>query len=140
MATALPVGARLMTPRRGYRHYGIHLGGGRVVHYAGFAHGWFRHGPVQATTMADFAAGHPVWASTHEGLFTAAQIVSRAVSRIGEDRYDLWRNNCEHFCNWCAFGEHHSAQVARLERILSALAAPFSRLRTQHDGSPLLDA
>lgn len=35
-------------------------------------------------------------------------IVSLAESRIGEGGYDILHNNCEHFANECAFGEHRS--------------------------------
>ena len=35
-------GPPLISPRRGYRHHGIYVGGGKVVHYAGVARGQFR--------------------------------------------------------------------------------------------------
>jgi hypothetical protein len=38
----------------------------------------------------------------------------RARSRLGENRYRLLRNNCEHFCEWCLQDEHRSYQVERL--------------------------
>ena len=38
----------------------------------------------------------------------------RARSRLGERRYHLSRNNCEHFCNWCQLGEYRSEQVEAL--------------------------
>jgi hypothetical protein len=31
--------------------------------------------------------------------------------RLGEDRYSVLTNNCEHFCEWCVRGEHRSYQV-----------------------------
>ena len=33
------------------------------------------------------------------------------MSRIGEQRYNLLFNNCEHFANWCKTGRHRSSQV-----------------------------
>ena len=43
------------------------------------------------------------------GFVTAA--VERARSRLGEDRYRLWSNNCEHFVHWCLTGSARSRQV-----------------------------
>ncbi len=50
------------------------------------------------------------------------EIVRRAWSRIGESRYQLLSNNCEHFCHWCLFGESRSEQVDRLRKIPSRMA------------------
>ena len=44
------------------------------------------------------------------------EIVLRATARIGENRYDMLSNNCEHFCVWCVCGQARSAQVERLRR------------------------
>lgn len=39
------------------------------------------------------------------------EIVNYAFTQIGRKGYDLINNNCEHFSNECAFGEHISDQV-----------------------------
>jgi hypothetical protein len=50
----------------------------------------------------------------------------RARSRLGEDDYRLFSNNCEHFCNRCLSGVSHSAQVRRPLRLpLRVLGALF---------------
>ena len=41
-----PVGAHVVTQRRGYTHHGIYVGASQVVHYAGLARG-LRRGPVE---------------------------------------------------------------------------------------------
>ena len=33
------------------------------------------------------------------------------MSRLGEQRYNLLFNNCEHFAHWCKTGRHRSSQV-----------------------------
>ncbi|MNL50817.1 NC domain protein [compost metagenome] len=38
-------------------------------------------------------------------------MVKRALSRVGENRYRVLTNNCEHFCNWCLYGRSTSNQV-----------------------------
>ena len=109
-----PLGAHLVTPRFAYAHHGVYVGGGAVVHYAAFAKHWHR-GPVEETSLTRFAHRYPVWvrAGRPNGL-QAAQIVGRARSRLGENRYRFFSNNCEHFSEWCVNGEHRSPQVERL--------------------------
>jgi Lecithin retinol acyltransferase len=107
----LPIGAHLVTQRRGYEHHGIYVGNGRVVHYAGFA-GSTHRGPVEEIELARFAAGHPLSIRTAASArYVGDEAVRRARSRLGENRYRLLTNNCEHFCAWCLFGESHSEQV-----------------------------
>jgi hypothetical protein len=44
----------------------------------------------------------------------AQDIVNRARSRLGENRYRLLTNNCEHFSEWSRFGTSRSPQIERL--------------------------
>nr|WP_243849787.1 lecithin retinol acyltransferase family protein [Paraburkholderia rhizosphaerae] len=105
------LGAHLVTQRRGYAHHGIYVGGGKVVHYAGYA-GSAHRGPVAEITLEQFSAGHPISVEPHPlPTFFGAEAVRRARSRLGEDHYRLLTNNCEHFCAWCLFGESRSEQV-----------------------------
>ncbi|MGF6769920.1 hypothetical protein P3T18_002399 [Paraburkholderia sp. GAS199] len=107
----LPIGAHLVTQRRGYEHHGIYVGNGRVVHYAGFASSAHR-GPVEEVELARFAAGHPLTIrTTPSARYVGDEAVQRARSRLGENRYRLLTNNCEHFCSWCLLGESRSEQV-----------------------------
>ncbi|MGO4332399.1 lecithin retinol acyltransferase family protein [Cupriavidus sp. 2TAF22] len=106
-----PLGAHLVTGRRGYAHHGIYVGAGKVVHYAGFS-GSLHRGPVKEVTIEDFAAGHAVSVKANPcARYVGLQAVARARSRLGEDNYRLLTNNCEHFCSWCLLGEARSAQV-----------------------------
>ena len=45
--------------------------------------------------------------------FEPYEVVERAYSALGTDfgGYDLLKNNCEHFANWCASGNKFSNQV-----------------------------
>ena len=123
-----PMGAHLTTSRRGYTHHGVYVGGGRVVHYAGFS-GFGQCGPVEEVPLSRFCAGREVRIVNHAAtVFSPEDIVRRARSRLGENDYRLLTNNCEHFCNWCLSGISHSAQVQRpLQlpfRVLGALFHP----------------
>ena len=106
-----PLGAHLITPRRGYLHHGIHVGGGRVVHYSARACSLIRR-PVEDVSISVFSSGRGIWIrEPAPGAHESAEIIRRARSRLGEDRYRLLTNNCEHFCEWCVRGQHRSAQV-----------------------------
>jgi hypothetical protein len=106
-------GAHLVTPFLGFAHHGIHVGEGRVIHYGALVYDLIRR-PVEEVSLEEFAGGRPVFVVTHaEGAVDAADVVRRARSRLGEARYRLLSNNCEHFVEWCLHGEHRSFQVER---------------------------
>jgi hypothetical protein len=126
LATHEPsLGSHVVTPRRGYLHHGIYVGCGRVVHYSGLAYG-LRRGPVEEISLARFRDGRSirVRAGAAPSHFDRCEVVRRARSRVGENSYRLFSNNCEHFCEWCVYGEHRSYQVEAL------LRQPARALRT----------
>ena len=109
-----PLGAHLVTPRRGYTHHGIYVGRGRVVQYGGAFLG-LRRGPVEEVALLQFARGRAIWLRLEESRqFDRDEVVHRARARLGEDRYSVLTNNCEHFCEWCVRGEPRSHQVDSL--------------------------
>jgi hypothetical protein len=113
-AGEIPLGAHILTPRRGYTHHGIYVGDGKVVHYAGL-HRALGRGPIEEVTLEEFADGQRVIVkSAASVLYPAAVVVERARSRLGENRYRITTNNCEHFCEWCLCGQSRSEQVERL--------------------------
>jgi len=125
----LPIGAHLMTPRNWYEHHGIYVGEGRVVHYSGFCHG-YHVGPVEEVTLADFECGRGFRIRVHgRGVFSGSQIAARARSRVGEEDYRLFANNCEHFCEWCVTGRSRSQQVDRLLSIPRIVAGRIAESR-----------
>ena len=142
----IALGTELIVSRRGYRHYGIYVGDGRVVHYAGRIS--YPRGLVEEVSIADFTAGRRIHVgdASNERI-PGADVVRRARSRLGERRYDLLQNNCEHFSSWCQNGEPRSAQAEALtqsQRLLvrtlehAALAARrwFRRVATTTLGFP----
>jgi hypothetical protein len=44
-------------------------------------------------------------------VYSPEETVERAISRIGESKYNLATNNCEHFVIWCKTGISESHQV-----------------------------
>lgn len=90
-----------------YQHHGIDCGDRTVIHYrkVGTA-------TVARTGAEAFALGNPVYTVPNPVSFIPDVVISRAESRIGEQRYNLFFNNCEHFANWCKTGENVSRQLS----------------------------
>jgi HRAS-like suppressor 3 len=130
-----PLAAHLVTKRTGYTHHGIYLGNGKVAHYAGLSRSWL-YGPVEEVSLAQFARERAVSVQPHlNPRFSPQEIVTRALSRLGENDYRIASNNCEHFCEWCVQGESRSRQIEALRRkpgcLFSNVAQAFlSRLRS----------
>lgn len=126
-----PIGAHLITPRCGYTHHGIYVGRGRVVHYAGWSRAALTRRPVEEVSLTAFAGDCGVAVQRDSAqAFAPAEIVARARSRLGEDRYRLTTNNCEHFCHWCRSGQNSSSQIERLFGWSAAAASLLTRTRT----------
>lgn len=122
-----PLGAHLVSPRKWYLHHGIHVGGDRVVHYAGFNR-LLRRGPIEEISIAEFERGHGVRVLDRAASpFEPNATIDRARSRLGERRYRLLRNNCEHFSEWCIVGEPRSAQVEKWLALPRTLARAVAR-------------
>jgi hypothetical protein len=112
-----PLGAHLVTPRVGFTHHGIYAGHGKVIHYGSLGES-LRRRPVEEVSVERFAHQHAVWMRAPRTAGPdGATVVRRARSRIGEDRYSLFSNNCEHFCEWCTHGEQRSYQVERIVEV-----------------------
>ena len=129
-AEELLPGSRLIVRRRGYFHHGIYVGNGRAIHYAG----WFRsaRGLVEEVTLEQFTKGRPYSIGRMPPDRRAGEeIVRRARSRLGERRYHLLRNNCEHLCNWCQLGECRSEQVETLMKPALLLIGIVKALRRE---------
>jgi hypothetical protein len=106
-----PRGAHLVAPWRGFAHHGVYVGGGRIVHYNAMVYE-LRRRPIEETSMAEFSEGRPVFIVSHaESVDDVEEVIRRARSRVGEDRYHLLKNNCEHFAEWCLHGVERSFQV-----------------------------
>ena len=111
-------GAHLVTPWMGFAHHGIYAGDGRVVHYGALMYDIIRK-PVEEVSFEQFAEGRPVFVVRHgEECFHPDEVIRRARSRLGEKRYRLFSNNCEHFVEWCLH------DVARSFQAETALAFP----------------
>ncbi len=119
----IPTGAHLKSPRLGYTHHGLYIGRDQVIHYSGLADG-LSAAPVTISSLTDFAAGHSFRIVPHpDARHSGKAAVQRALSRLGEDKYNLVFNNCEQFVNWAIDGNHHSPQVETAAHLAADLVA-----------------
>lgn len=104
MSTGFQRGDHLVVSRGLYTHHGVYAGDGWVVHKD--------FGPVRLESLQTFGDGGKIKVCPpREGDFPASTVLARAVSRLGEDRYDLFSDNCEHFVRWCRNGKADSLQI-----------------------------
>jgi hypothetical protein len=102
------------------------------VQYGGLSHG-LRRGPVEEVSLSEFAQGCSISVRMEDSSwFDRNEVVRRARLRLGENRYHVLTNNCEHFCEWCVRREHRSYQVdkliARYSQAREKLTGLFARV------------
>jgi len=107
-----------------YRHLGIDLGDGTVVHARpdDFRRP-FSGGRIERTTIAEFAAGGEVsLVSDPPAAHPPEEIAGRALAAVGEEGYCPLAANCEHFATWCATGRSRSRQVEAAVAVAAVVA------------------
>ena len=117
-----------------YEHHGIDCGDNTVIHY------YKRDiATVSRTPLQTFTQGGPLFTKSQSLSFLPQIVVQRAESRLGEQKYDLLTNNCEHFATWCKTGHHESEQLSGFGLQLDRWKLPELRQlieRTARDRSP----
>ena len=112
-------GSHLCSSRGIYDHHGIYIGDNQVIHYSGFAEA-FKKGAITQTSLESFMGGgndlKVVNYPSYQNTYSLEEIVHRAQACLGEDDYNLFFNNCEHFACWCVTGKARSEQVQAIMR------------------------
>lgn len=141
-----PIGAHLVTPRPGYKHHGLYIGRGKVIHYSGMAKSFgikeiphlpalFHYGAIVKTSLKFFCDGHGFSIVEHPNArFSGEAAVERAKKRLCERSYYFLSNNCEHFVNWCIEDEFKSPYVTR---IVLSIALVLALIQWLISGKPL---
>ncbi|MBE9042213.1 lecithin retinol acyltransferase family protein [Oscillatoriales cyanobacterium LEGE 11467] len=88
-----------------YEHHGINCGDGTVIHYRKPSE------TIERTSMATFTRGGKLYQKQYKVGYIADTTIARAQSRLGEQKYNLLFNNCEHFATWCKTGASASQQI-----------------------------
>lgn len=87
--------------------------------------------PIQSAIAGSFSGIsiaielYTVLSSKDYHLYPPAETIRRAKSKLGETKYNLLFNNCEHYAIWCKTGLHKSHQVESLLSFISANRFPF---------------
>ena len=117
-----PIKGDLIRVKRklGYYHYGIYIGHNKVIHYsAPEDDSIFDNRNIEirkGDLKENFLRGDTLEVNIPYSSFYYRFIVCRrakkllGVHKFRDQDYDLLRNNCEHFANYCYFGEAVSAQ------------------------------
>lgn len=100
-----------------YEHHGIDCGDGTVIHYRKPSE------TIERTSLATFTRGNPTYIRQYPNgfCFIPEIVVQRAESRLGEQKYNLLFNNCEHFATWCKTGINDSQQIRDFIPIITQL-------------------
>ncbi len=117
-----------------YQHHGIDYGDGSIIHYRKTGD----QAIISRTSFETFSWGNLVYPVHHPLVDSADVVIERAESRLGEEQYDLFFNNCEHFATWCKTGRRESAQLANFGLRLEQLSLPEFRhlAASSHNPSP----
>jgi len=98
----------LQVPRQHglFDHHGIDLGDGTVAHY-------LEGSQILRSPLEQFRRGETATVVSYDpaAISPSGVTLRRAMGRLGEQRYNLVFNNCEHFAIWCKTGHHRSTQV-----------------------------
>ena len=101
----LQAGAHVIARRFAYTHHGLYMGEGKVLEY-------ILDGGVTIVTLQAFADKHEIYIREHQHpKYVGKAAVERGLTRLGENNYNLFTCNCEHFVNWCIDGVENSRQV-----------------------------
>ena len=89
-------GDHIAVQRAGYSHHGIYDGNGYVYEYNDYV--------VRYVSLHDFANDSDVYEFKEAAAYSPSEIVRRASSRLGENKYNIAFNNCQNFATWCRCG------------------------------------
>ena len=117
-----PIKGDLIRVKRklGYYHYGIYIGHNKIIHYsAPEDDSIFDNRNIEirkGDLKENFLRGDTLEVNIPYSSFYYRFIVCKrakkllGVHKFRDQEYDLLKNNCEHFANYCYFGEAVSAQ------------------------------
>ena len=100
-------------------HFGLYLGDDKIIQY-GLAKDVFNTNKesvkVLISSMDEFLCGKMALVRVYSLIDkikknSVKKSIKKAMDRLGEAKYDLINNNCEHFVNECVFNKHYSEQA-----------------------------
>lgn len=112
-------GAHIRAKVGSFYHHGIYIGNDEVVQF-GLPHEMYENNDdikVSRSPLSEFCdrdAFIEVYVYSRKEQkqkFIDEDIVKNALSHVGEGGYNIFKNNCEHFANFCVFGIKKSEQI-----------------------------
>lgn len=100
-------GEHLYVYRSVYTHHSLYFGNGYVIHYAehpGSIACSLKNGVIRIDTIKKFADGCSINVEKSPKIYSNDVIIERSLDRLGENKYKVIINNCEHFVRWCRGG------------------------------------
>ncbi|WP_162849607.1 lecithin retinol acyltransferase family protein [Anaeroplasma bactoclasticum] len=101
-------------------HYGIYVSDSEVIQYGTGMDIFSKKEDVSiiSTTIDDFINGKFLEVREYSVIEklkknSVAKTISLARARLGEAKYDILNNNCEHFVNECVFNKHESLEAEK---------------------------
>lgn len=115
-------GDHIRVSRGVYTHHGLYFSDDEIIHFTGAENDniWnWKENKVITSTLQDFLRDGVLevrgYTEKEEGfLFSPEEIYQNALESLGNRKYNLFFNNCEHFANTCSLGKHSSKQIRRL--------------------------
>ena len=101
-----------------YYHHGIYIGNDEVVQFGKpIVNINYSEISVEKVSIDEFLNGGFLEVRVFDRKEKKSKkkdfdIAKIALEKIGETGYDFLKNNCEHFANYCVFGEKKSTQVS----------------------------
>lgn len=129
---SMNIGDLVVFPRTGYSHWAVYIGSGKIIHLtcdglddtsppSVFLSAIGRNVNKAVVKEGDFrqVAGTSRARKNNEKdkrytPFDVDKIKARAESKLGTRGYNIIWKNCEHFANWCRYGEEESDQVTSI--------------------------
>jgi len=129
----LRIADHLISRKLTYEHHGLYIGDGRVIQYSGVRE--LEEGIIEEVGLSQFSNGDEITVRdrVHRVIMnnsrpassppiTNEQAVERARRRVGEQAYGIFKNNCEHFVNWCLYDFHYSYQAENPHEVALKIA------------------
>ncbi|HIJ57898.1 MAG TPA: lecithin retinol acyltransferase family protein [Deltaproteobacteria bacterium] len=107
---------------RFYKHHGIFIGNGRVIHVSGSIREKV-HPEVRETDLSSFLKGGVPRRRVYEKRLPASETIRAAKKQLQNGGYSMVWNNCEHFATYCATGKKKSLQARKIIAGLSTVTA-----------------
>jgi hypothetical protein len=108
-----------------YSHWGVYVGDGLIVHLSADKDGW---AIVEQKKLVDVAKEHKCRVNNMESAAEKRKLLVKSfdtikanvdIKKSQNNKYNVMKNNCEHFATYCRYGEGFSEQVCALEHLKS---------------------